>query len=132
MSMNRLTLTLSAAAMLALPLAGRAQMHDHSAMMKEAAKVAPAATAPRTVDMTLSDDGVSPSEVKATKGEPLRLAITRKTSSTCITGMVVQDYGINQPLPLNKTVLVDITPKASGKVRFLCPMGMNFATMVVQ
>jgi plastocyanin domain-containing protein len=90
-----------------------------------------AAKTPRTVEMTLTDAGVSPSEVKATMGEPLRLAITRKTDSTCVTGIVVQDYGINQPLPLNKTVVVDITPKASGKVRFLCPMGMNFATMVV-
>jgi plastocyanin domain-containing protein len=130
--MSRLTLTLFAAAVAALPFAGSAQTHDHGAMMKEAAGAATSAKTPRTVEMTLSEDGVSPSEVKATKGEPLRLAITRKTNSTCITGVVVQDYGINQPLPLNKTVLVDITPKASGKVRFMCPMGMAFATMIIQ
>ena len=114
--MSRLTLIFLSAVAIALPLAGRAQ----------------ATKAPRTVEMTLTDDGVAPAEVKATKGEPLRLAITRKTNATCITQLVVQDYGINQPLPLNKTVFVDITPKAAGKVRFMCGMGMNFATMVVQ
>jgi plastocyanin domain-containing protein len=116
--MSRLTLTLFAAAVAIMPLAGRAET--------------PAAKTPKTVQMTLSDAGVSPTEVKATKGETLRLAITRKTDATCVKQLVVQDYGINQPLPLNKTVFVDITPKAAGKVRFLCGMGMNFATMVVQ
>lgn len=129
--MSRLTLTLLVAAALTVPLAGRAESHDHMNMKKADAKAAAATNAPRTVEMTLSDDGVSPNEVKATKGEAIRLAITRKTNSTCITGIVAQEYGINRPLPLNKTVFVDITPKATGKVRFLCPMGMAFAIMVV-
>jgi plastocyanin domain-containing protein len=113
--MRRLPLTLIAAAALALPFAGRA-----------------APKAPRTVEMTLADSGVTPTEVKATKGEPLRLAITRKTDATCATQLVVKEYGINQPLPLNKTVYVDLTPKESGSVRLMCGMGMKLATMVVQ
>lgn len=127
---NRLSLTLLATAAVALPLVALAQMHDHSAMAKAASTAQ--AKAPRTVEMVLTDDGVTPTEVKATKGEPLRLAITRKTDATCVKQVVVQDYGINQPLPLNQTVVLDITPKATGKVRLLCGMGMTFGVMVVQ
>lgn len=130
--MSRLSLTLIAAAMLTLPFTGSAEMHDHQAMMKEAPKAAPAAKAPRTIEITLSNDGVTPRDVTATKGEPLRLAITRKTNATCATQVVMQDYGINQPLPLNKTVQVDFTPKTSGKVRLLCGMGETIAVVTVQ
>jgi len=130
--MNRLTLTLLAVVAGLAPFVGNAELQKQGATRKNVFTSAVAATAPRTVEMTIADTGVSPTEVKAVKGENLRLAITRKTNSTCITALVVQEYGINQPLPLNKTVFVDITPKASGKVRFLCGMGMNFATMVVQ
>ncbi len=129
--MSRLTLILFAATMAALPFAGSAQ-HDHGAMMKKADTAAPAPKAPRVIEITLSNDGVTPRDVTAIKGEPLRLAITRKTNATCATQLVMQDYGISQPLPLNKTVLVDFTPKTSGRVRLLCGMGETIAVVTVQ
>jgi plastocyanin domain-containing protein len=130
--MSRLTLTLFTAATMALPFAASAQMHDHSAMSKDVVKTAAAPKAPKTIEITMSNDGVSPRDMTATKGEPLRLAITRKTNATCATQLVMQDYGINQPLPLNKTVVVDFTPKASGKIRLLCGMGETIAVVTVQ
>lgn len=95
------------------------------------AKPAPARS-PTVVQLSISDDGVSPMAIPAKQGEPLRIAITRTTDSTCITHVVVKDYGIDQPIPLNETVNVDITPKATGKVRVACGMGMNFAVLNVQ
>jgi plastocyanin domain-containing protein len=118
-----------AALLLTLPFAGLAEGHDHDAMRKQEAA---AKASPKVVDMTISDDGISPMQIAAVKGEPLRINITRKTNGTCITQLVVQDYGIKQDLPLGKTVAVDITPKTSGKVRLACGMGMTFATLVVQ
>ncbi|HYD43177.1 MAG TPA: cupredoxin domain-containing protein [Anaeromyxobacter sp.] len=91
-----------------------------------------AGAAPKVVQMSISDDGVSPMAIPAKQGEPLRIAITRTTDATCITHVVVKDYGINVPIPKNKTVNVDITPKATGKVRVACGMGMNFAVLNVQ
>jgi plastocyanin domain-containing protein len=87
--------------------------------------------APRTVEMALTADGLAPSQVKVTKGETVRLAITRKTDKTCMTEVVIQDLGVKQALPLNKTVSVDVTPAKSGSLKILCGMGMEFGKIVV-
>jgi plastocyanin domain-containing protein len=117
------------AALLTFPLASRAEGHDHDAMRKQEAA---AKAGPQVVDLTISDDGITPAQINAVKGVPLRINITRKTNGTCITQVVVQDYGIKQDLPLNKTVALDLTPKTSGKVRLACGMGMTFAVLAVQ
>jgi plastocyanin domain-containing protein len=98
-----------------------------------AAEKAPAgpAKAPRTIELALTANGLAPSEVKLTKGEPVRLAITRKTDQTCMTEVVVQELGVKQALPLGKTVNVDVTPAKSGSLRILCGMGMEFGHLVV-
>jgi plastocyanin domain-containing protein len=97
-----------------------------------AARAARAADkAPRTVEMALTADGLAPSEVKVTKGETVRLAITRKTDKTCMTEVVVQELGVKQALPLDKTVNVELTPSKSGALRILCGMGMQFGKIVV-
>ncbi len=137
------TLVLSLAAALAL-LAGvaRAQHggmnaaeHDH---MKHQAQTAAAAAGivegsvkngVRTVEMTVTSDGFVPAKVKAKKGEKLRLLVTRKTEKTCATEIVIPGYGINQPLPLEKTVTVELTPKASGEIKYAC--GMDMITGVI-
>ncbi|HVO20944.1 MAG TPA: cupredoxin domain-containing protein [Anaeromyxobacter sp.] len=87
--------------------------------------------APRTVEMALTADGLAPSVVKVTKGETVRLAITRKTDKTCMNEVVVQELGVKQALPLGKTVNVDVTPSKSGSLRILCGMGMEFGKIVV-
>jgi plastocyanin domain-containing protein len=78
----------------------------------------------RVVDMQVTDAGFVPSQVKVQKGQKTRLVITRKTDRTCATEIVIKDYGINTPLPLNKTVTVELTPKASGEIKYACAMNM--------
>lgn len=133
------------AVILGAPLAGFAQQmgHDH-AMHQDGGRAAPsggghAAAAPvakkgaaRTIEMTVTSEGFVPAEVKVKKGEKLRLAITRKTEKTCATEIVVKDYGINQPLPLDKTVYVELTPKTTGKVKYACGMDMITGFLVVE
>jgi plastocyanin domain-containing protein len=82
-----------------------------------------AIAAPRVVQLSVTEDGFVPSDLKAKKGEPLRLVVTRKTDATCATEIIVDGYGIEQKLPLNQAVTVEFTPKQSGDVTFGCAMG---------
>ncbi len=123
------TLALSLAAALAL-VAGvaRAQHAGHDAAQPQPAAAGIAEgtvkNGVRTVQMTVTQDGFEPSKVKAKKGEKLRLVVTRKTDKTCATEIVIPGYGINQKLPLDKPVTVELTPKASGEIKYACGMDM--------
>lgn len=105
--------------------------HDHGAMQHHAASAAAKAgiaegkleKGVRTVEMQVTDDGFVPAKIKANKGEKLRLVITRKTDHTCAKEIVIQDAGVNQPLPLDKPVTVEVTPKKSGEIKYACGMG---------
>ena len=137
--MTARTLLLTAAASIALLSApARAQQAvDHGASTKKAQSAAAAAgiaegtlkDGVRTVEMAVTEDGFVPAKIKASKGEKLRLVITRKTERTCATEIVIKDHGINQPLPLNKTVMVEVSPKKSGEIRYAC--GMDMITGVI-
>jgi plastocyanin len=76
----------------------------------------------RVVDVAVTDDGFVPSKIKVKKGEKVRLNVTRKTDGTCAKEIVIKDHGINQPLPLGKTVTVELTPSKSGEIRYACAM----------
>lgn len=111
--------------------AGCSCAHKHGST----ASVAPPvhATAPaRIVELTVTGDGFVPSQVRVNKGEPVRLAITRKVQRTCATEVVIKDYGIDQPLPLGKTVYIDLTPTRSGNVRYACGMDMIGGVLIVE
>ena len=101
-----------------------------AAPFARAADKAPAAKA-RNVELTLTDSGLAPAEVKLAKGEPVHLAITRKTDRTCMTEVVIADVGVRQALPLNKTVYADFTPAKAGTFKVQCGMGMAYGKLVV-
>jgi plastocyanin domain-containing protein len=90
-----------------------------------------AAARPRVIEMSLTDAGLVPAEVKLTKGEPVRIAFTRKTDRTCMFEIVIPDAGLKKAVPLNKTVDLEFTPAKTGNLRVLCGMGMQFGTIVV-
>lgn len=71
-----------------------------------------------------------PAEVK--HGQPAKLLITRKYDRTCAKEIVIKDYGINQPLPLNQTVEVNFTPTKLGASRFSCAMDMIGGQIIVE
>jgi plastocyanin len=134
--MNMKPFLLPLAAVIALasaPVLAQHGGHEHGAMQGDpAAKPATAAhgiaegtvkDGVRTVEMQVTSDGFVPSKVKVKKGEKVRLLITRKTDKTCATEIVIPDHGINQPLPLEKAVAVELTPAKSGEIRYACAMG---------
>ena len=109
--------------------------HDHGAMHGGAQQHEAAAASQgiaegtlkngvRTVEMQVTEDGYVPAKIKASKGEKLRLVVTRKTDRTCAKEIVIKDAGINTPLPLNKAVTVELTPKKSGELKYACGMDM--------
>ena len=92
---------------------------------KEAPKDAPkeANKGGQTVQMQVTDKGFEPANVTVKKGEPVTLVITRTTEKTCATEIVIDDYGVNTKLPLNKAVTVSFTPKTAGELKYGWAMG---------
>jgi plastocyanin domain-containing protein len=85
----------------------------------------------RVVELAVTGNGFEPSRVKVHQGEKVRLVVTRKTQRTCATEIVIKDAGINVPLPLDKAVAVEFTPKKTGELRYTCGMGMIGGTLFV-
>jgi len=113
----------------ALPSAALAQ-HDHGAASgKTGAAATPAAAG--FIEVSVTDDGFVPDKISVKKGQPVKLLVTRKTDRTCATEIVIQDAGVNQKLPLNKTVLVEFTPKKAGTLKYACGMGHISGVLVV-
>ena len=83
----------------------------------------------RTVNMEVTEDGYVPAKIKANKGEKLRLVVTRTTDRTCAKEIVIQEAGIDAPLPLDQAVTVEVTPKKSGELKYAC--GMDMVTGVI-
>jgi plastocyanin domain-containing protein len=88
-----------------------------------AAPAAPAASAGKTISMAVTEKGFEPANLTVKKGEPVTLAITRKTAKTCANEIVIDEEGINTKLPLNQEVKVTFTPKKAGTLKFGCAMG---------
>jgi plastocyanin domain-containing protein len=86
----------------------------------------------RTVELSVTDKGFEPDNVKVKKGEPVHLVVTRKTDQTCATEIVIKDLGIKKELPLNKAVAIDFTPKKTGEINYVCGMDMMGGKLVVQ
>jgi len=112
-------------------LAALAAAFAVAALPAAATEAAPTAAAPaakpaaaKVIEMTVTSEGYVPDKIHVAKGEKVRLQITRKTDKTCATEIVIKDLGINQPLPLNKMVTVEFTPKKSGQLKYACGMDM--------
>jgi plastocyanin domain-containing protein len=107
-------------------LAALAAAFAVAALPAAATEAAPAAKpgAAKVIEMTVTSEGYVPDKIHVAKGEKVRLQITRKTDKTCATEIVIKDLGINQPLPLNKMVTVEFTPKKSGQLKYACGMDM--------
>jgi plastocyanin domain-containing protein len=76
------------------------------------------------VKITVTKNGYEPWRVRAWKGVPLTLVVTRTTDQTCATEVVLPEYGIDRKLPLNQPVTITFTPTRSGEVRYACAMNM--------
>jgi RND family efflux transporter MFP subunit len=85
-----------------------------------------------TTRVTASRNGFEPGKIRVKAGVPVRLTFVRTTDETCATEVVFPSLKIQRPLPLNKPVVVEFTPKKSGEIRFSCGMDMFKGTVVVE
>jgi plastocyanin domain-containing protein len=79
---------------------------------------------PRIIALSVTEKGYEPSPLTLKKDEPVQLVVTRKTDHTCATDLVMKDYGINTPLPLDKPVEIAFTPNKTGTLTYGCAMGL--------
>jgi plastocyanin domain-containing protein len=98
----------------------------------QAAAATPEPKDAQVIELTVTSKGFEPSTVTAKSGKPVKLVVTRKTDRTCATEIVMKDFGVNQPLPLDKPVSVVVRPKGPGQYRFACGMDMVAGVLQVR
>lgn len=130
------SLTVAALAVVPAP-ASAMDGHQHGAStatpaVATASTTSPAAADVQVVELAVTSKGFEPSTVTVKSGKPVKLVVTRKTERTCATEIVMKDFGVNQPLPLEKPVTVVVTPKGPGQYRYACGMNMIAGTLKVQ
>ena len=81
------------------------------------------AGAPRTVQISVTENGFEPTPISVKKGEPLKLVITRKTDKTCAKSVVFDEPKLKKALPLDEPVEVTFTPTKTGELKYGCAMG---------
>ncbi len=86
----------------------------------------------RTVELTVTSRGFEPANVQVKAGHPVRLVVTRKTDKTCAKEIILDDLGINQPLPLDTPVTVEFTPSETGTLRYACAMDHISGLVTIQ
>jgi plastocyanin domain-containing protein len=74
------------------------------------------------VEMKITEKGFEPQNIRVKSGEPVVLTITRTTDVTCGTEIVIDEYKVNEKLPLNQPVTVTFTPTKAGELRYGCAM----------
>ncbi|MCM0599261.1 cupredoxin domain-containing protein [Periweissella fabalis] len=76
--------------------------------------------------------GYSPEEVVLEHGVPATLYFTRKDASSCLDHVVFSDFGINQALPQDKQVAVDIDTSKPGEYTWACGMDMFHGKVIIK
>ena len=82
--------------------------------------------------ITVTKNGFEPASVHLKAGQPVRLVVTRAVERTCATDIVLSEFGIKKPLPLNKPVDVRFTPRKPGAIRYACAMDMIAGSLIVE
>jgi hypothetical protein len=87
---------------------------------------------PGVIDVKVSDKGFTPARVEVPAGKPARLAFTRVDAQNCASEVVFPALGLRQALPVGKTVMVELPPRADGELHFACGMGMYKGAVVIR
>jgi|SRR2546430_8602579 len=83
------------------------------------------------VEVQVTAKGFEPDRIEVAPGKPVTLRFTRKVAETCADAVDVQGDPVRHMLPLDAPVDVKVTPPASGRIAFACPMQMYRGAIVV-
>lgn len=92
------------------------------------------ASAAPMADVTAGEHGFTPASLKLPAGGPgthQTVSFVRTTDQTCATEVVFPDLKIEQKLPLNQVVHVDLPTDTAKTLTFQCGMGMYKGAVVV-
>jgi plastocyanin domain-containing protein len=84
------------------------------------------------VEITVGDAGYSPTQVRATQGEPLTMVFTRTSESICGETVLIPEHDIERKLPVNEPVEITFTPARTGRLAFMCGMKHMQGAIIVQ
>lgn len=86
----------------------------------------------QAVTVKLTKEGYQPESFKLKRDVPARVTFVRETDETCGKEIVIKEYDIKRPLPLNEPVVVEFTPRKTGEFTFACGMDMLRGKIIVQ
>ena len=86
----------------------------------------------QSVTVKITSKGYEPKSLVLKRDVPAVVTFIRQTGKTCGTEVVIPEYKISQPLPLNKPVKVKFTPTKSGELKFSCGMDMLRGKLIVE
>ena len=78
------------------------------------------------------DGGYSPDTIEVPAGKPTTIHFLRKDPSSCLEEVVISDFRLRKPLPLNERTDITVTPPKAGTYRFSCGMGMFHGTIIAK
>ncbi len=123
----------AASMMLAMLFGGNAAFaNGANEKAKNGATKKVAAKHPKTVRISVSKDGFSPSTINVEKGHLLNLVFFRADNKGCGTEVVFPSLNIRKKLPLKKNVTIQITLKEAGEINFSCGMNMYKGTIIAE
>jgi plastocyanin domain-containing protein len=88
--------------------------------------------ADQRISIALTERGFVPAVVTVRAGSPVTLLVTRQTDRTCAMDFVLKEHGIDEKLPLGRTVAIRFTPERAGRLTYACGMDMVHGTIVVK
>lgn len=76
--------------------------------------------------------GYQPDYVVVNAGQLVRLSFLRQDANSCLSEILLPDFGIHTALPLNQITTVEFTPQQPGEYTFTCGMRMFRGMISVQ
>ncbi len=76
--------------------------------------------------------GYSPNRITLKKGIPARIIFNRIDASNCFSHVVFVDFGINQELPINQKITINIDTAKEGEFDFACGMNMFHGKVIIK
>jgi len=86
----------------------------------------------QTAKIKITTLGYEPTALKLRKGIPAHVTFLRTRDATCVKEIVLPDFNIRRPLPLNQPVVITFTPTKKGSFTFVCGVNMMRRELIVQ
>lgn len=86
----------------------------------------------QVIEIKSTANGFEPEKIEVSSEEPVVLKVTRTSDDTCATDILIKDKKVNQKLPLNETVTINLGKLKKGEVKFSCSMNMVKGSLQVK